>query len=100
MADVYKIGMEIGLEVLPLPARKRWVRSVKDECLLKIIPFGERSLRRAMKDYIAHYNTERNHQGKNNLLLFHRISKTDHDKPMRCRDRVGGLLRYYHQEAA
>src|SRR5215470_3497295 len=39
--------------------------------------FGERSLRRAMKDYIAHYHTERNHQGKNNLLLFHRISKAD-----------------------
>jgi hypothetical protein len=48
------------------------VRSVKDECLSKIIPFGERSLRRAMNDYIAHYHTERNHQGKNNLLLFHR----------------------------
>jgi putative transposase len=70
------------------------------ECLSKIIPFGERSLRRAMKDYIAHYHTERNHQGKNNLLLFHRINKTDHDKPVRCRDRLGGLLRYYHQEAA
>ena len=56
---------------------ERWVRSVKDECLSKIIPFGERSLRRAMKDYTAHYHTERNHQGKNNLLLFHRIGKTD-----------------------
>jgi hypothetical protein len=38
---------------------ERWVRSVKDECLSKIIPFGERSLRRAMKDYVAHYYTER-----------------------------------------
>ena len=55
---------------------------------------------RAMNDYIAHYHTERNHQGKNNLLLFPRISKTDYDKPVRCRDRLGGLLRYYHQEAA
>jgi hypothetical protein len=51
---------------------------------------------RAMKDYIAHYRTERNHQGKNNLLLFHRITKIDHDKPVRSRDRLGGLLRYYH----
>jgi hypothetical protein len=48
------------IETLPLPARS----PVKDECLSKIIPFGERSLRRAMKDYIAHYHTERNHQGK------------------------------------
>ena len=78
---------------------ERWVRSVKDECLSKIIPFGERLLRRAMKDYIAHYHTERNHQGRNNLLS-HRISKTHHDKPVRCRDRLGRLLRYYHQEAA
>jgi putative transposase len=63
-----------------------------DKCLSKIIPFGERPLRRAMKDYIAHYHTERNHQGKNHLLLFHRISKTAHDKPVRCRDRLGGLF--------
>jgi putative transposase len=68
--------------------------------LVKDHPFGERSLRRAMKDYIAHYHTERNHQGKNNLLLFRRISKTDHDKPVRHRDRLGGLLRYYHRDAA
>jgi putative transposase len=96
------------IETLPLPARspnlnahaERWVRSVKSECLSKIITFGERSLRRAMKNYIAHYHTERNHQSKNNMLLFHQISKTDHDKPVRCRDRLGELLRYYHRDAA
>jgi putative transposase len=51
------------VETLPLPARspnlnahaEHWVRSVKDECLSKIIPFGERSVRWAMKDYMAHY---------------------------------------------
>jgi hypothetical protein len=53
-----------------------------------------------MKDYIAHFHTERNHQGKNNLLLFHRISKTDLNKLVLCRNRMGGLLRHYHQEAA
>src|SRR5664280_1161945 len=45
-----------GVKTLPLPARspnlnayaERWVKSVKDECLSKIIPFGERSLRRAL----------------------------------------------------
>jgi putative transposase len=96
------------VETLPLPARspnlnayaERWVRSVKDECLSKIIPFGERSLRRAMKDYIAHYHTERNHQGKNNLLLFHLSTETRRDKPVRRRNRLGGLLRYYHRDAA
>ena len=70
---------------------ERRVRSVKDECLSKIIPFGERPLRRAMKDYTAHYHTERNHQGKNNLLLFHRISKTDHDK--RWADFCGTIIK-------
>jgi putative transposase len=49
---------------------ERWVRSVKAECPSKIIPFGERPLRRAMNDYLAHYHTERNHPGKNNVLLF------------------------------
>ena len=76
------------------------LRSVKDECLSKIIPFGERSLRRAMKDYVAHYHTERNHQGKNNVLLFHRSTKTKRDKRVLCRERLRGLLRYYHREAA
>jgi putative transposase len=96
------------IDTLPLPARspnlnthaERWVRSVKAECLSKIIPFGERPLRRAMNDYLAHYHTERNHQGKNNVLLFRQIKETRRDKPVRCRDRLGGLLRYYHRAAA
>ena len=95
-------------ETLRLPTRspnlnahaERWVRSVKEECLSKIIPFGERSLRQAMKDYVAHYHTERNHQGKNNVLLFPQITKANRDKPVRRRARLGGLLRYYHREAA
>ena len=39
---------------------ERWVRSVKEECLSKIIVFGERSLRRALSEYVAHYHAERN----------------------------------------
>jgi Integrase core domain len=75
---------------------ERWVRSAKDECLSKIILFGERSLRRAMKEYVEHYHTERNHQGKGNVLLFQRLT----NNPLQCRERLGGLLRYYHQNAA
>src|SRR5439155_21988916 len=68
------------VEPLTLPAHspnlnayaERWVRSVKEECLSKIILIGERSLRRALSEYVAHYHTERNHQGKGNLLLFPR----------------------------
>jgi hypothetical protein len=47
-----------------------WVRSVKEECLSKIIPFGERFLRQAMKDYVVHYHTERNHQGREQRAAY------------------------------
>ena len=71
------------VKTLPLPPRspnlnahaERWVRSAKDECLSKIILFGERSLRRAMKEYVEHYHTERNHQGKGNVLVFQWVTE-------------------------
>jgi putative transposase len=76
------------------------VRSVKEECLSKIILFGERSLQRALSEYVVHYHAERNHQGKSNILLFHQATQTRREEPVQCRERLGGLLRYYHQEAA
>ena len=93
---------------LALPARspnlnayaERWVRSVKEECLSKVILFGERSLRRALSNYVDHFHTERNHQGKGNILLFPRNTDRGREGPVRCRERLGGLLRYYHREAA
>jgi putative transposase len=96
------------VEPLALPARspnlngyaERWVRSVKDECLSKVILFGERSLRRAVSEYIEHYHSERNHQGKDNVLLFPRAPQLSADGPVQCRERLAGLLRYYHREAA
>jgi hypothetical protein len=67
-----------GIKPIPLPARspnlnayaERWVRSAKEECLSKLILFGEASLRRALTAFINHYHQERNHQGKNNVVLF------------------------------
>jgi len=67
-----------GIRCLKLPPRssnlnafaERWVRSVKEECLNKLILFGERSLQRAVTEFIAHFHSERNHQGKANALLF------------------------------
>ena len=49
---------------------ERWVRSTKHECLSKLVLFGEASLRRALTEFVRHYHHERNHQGKDNLLLF------------------------------
>jgi putative transposase len=97
------------VEPLALPARspnlnayaERWVRSVKEECLSKVILFGERSLRRAVSEFVEHYHAERNHQGKGNVLLFPRETEIHREQqPVQCRERLGGLLRYYHQEAA
>ncbi len=96
------------IEPLSLPARspnlnaysERWVRSVKEEGLSKVILFGERSLRRALSEYVEHYHAERNHQGKGNVLLFPRDTNIHRAGPVQCHERLGGLLRYYHQEAA
>jgi hypothetical protein len=93
---------------LPLPARSPnlnayagpWVRSVKEECLSKVILFGERSLRRALSDYVDHFHAERNHQGKGNVLLFPLVTDRQREGPLQCRKRLGGLLRYHHREAA
>ena len=76
------------------------VRSVKEECLSKVILFGERSLRRALSDYVDHFHAERNHQGKGNVLLFPRNTDRHREGPVRCRERLGGLLRCYDREAA
>jgi hypothetical protein len=96
------------VEPLALPARspnlnayaERWVRSVKEECLSKVILFGERSLRRALSNYVDHFHAERNHQRKANVLLFPRDPHRHREGPVWCRERLGRLLRYYHQEAA
>ena len=79
---------------------ERWVRSVKEECLCKVILFGEPSLRRALGEYVEHYHAERNHQGKGNVLLFPRGTTIRRDRSVQCRERLGGLFRYDHQEAA
>jgi len=94
---------------VPLPPRspnlnayaERWVRSVKEECLARLILFGETSLRHALHEYIEHYHGEWNHQGKGNVLLFPVVSQPPgHDGPMRCRARLGRLLKFYDREAA
>ena len=48
----------------------RWVKSVKEEALSRMILFGERSLRHVLGEYMTHYHAERPHQGKGNVILF------------------------------
>ncbi len=80
---------------------ERYVRSVKDECLSRIVPFGEEGLRRAFNEFVAHYHEERNHQGKDNVLLFPSAqpASSSQDGPIECRQRLGGTLKYYYREA-
>jgi putative transposase len=77
------------------------VRSVKEECLSHLILFGEASLRKALTQFEQHYHEERNHQGKNNVLLFPAPAPREPDpqRAIRCRERLGGLLRYYSRAA-
>lgn len=98
-----------GLKPIRLPAKspnlnafaERWVRSIKEECLSKLILFGEGSLWRVVTEYTRHYHTERNHQGKDNMLLFPEPGehRNDTSRPVRCRQRLGGLLKYYARAA-
>jgi transposase InsO family protein len=98
------------VKTLPLPARspnlnafaERWVKSIKDDCLSKLILFGEPSLRRALREYLIHYHAERNHQGKDYVLLFPTATKAMNrvDGSVICKERLGGLLKYYHREVA
>jgi transposase InsO family protein len=80
---------------------ERWVRSVKQECLSRLILFGEGSLRRALTEFLEHYHGERNHQGKGNVLLFlsKDTSQAGPGSKVRCRQRLGGLLNYYSHAA-
>jgi len=66
-----------------------------------MILFGERSLRHVLSEYVTHYHAERCHQGLGNVIPFPaKQAANDHEGPIECRERLGGLLTYYHREAA
>jgi putative transposase len=75
---------------------------VKEECLSKLILFGEPSLQRALVEFIQHYHFERNHQDKGNVLLFPSGNdmRSNGCAQVQCRERLGGLLNYYCARAA
>jgi transposase InsO family protein len=100
---------DAGVKRVPLPPRspwlhavaERWIQSVKKEALAKMILFGERSLRHVLGEYVTHYHEERPHQGKGNVLLFPSAqAKPGSEGTIACRERLGGLLKYYHRKAA
>ena len=77
---------------------ERFVRSIREECLNRLILFGEHRLLRAVDEFVAHYHKERNHQGLGNALIVPEVDPLRGPR-VRCRERLGGLLRYYHRAA-
>ena len=96
-----------GVKVLRLPAQspnlnafaERFVLSIRTECLNRIVPLGEAHLRRAITEFVQHYHQERNHQGLDNALIVANEAVNGNGRVVR-RDRLGGLLGFYHREAA
>ena len=75
------------------------MRSIKEECLSRMIFFSEAQLRTAVREYVEHYHRERNHQGLANCLIeqpgepANRTGKVDRES------RLGGLLNHYRRAA-
>ena len=107
--DEFRVMLEnAGTEPLRLPPRspnlnawaERFIRSIKEKCLNRMIFFGEQSLRRSITQYIAHYHAERNHQGLDNHLIEPGGDVGNSNGEVTCRERLGGMLRYYYRQAA
>lgn len=79
---------------------ERFVKSIKEECLNKLIFCGENSLRKAVNEYVEHYHHERNHQGLDNLIPFPYAPRNEGKSGSVVKfERLGGLLNYYHRES-
>ena|ERR1700730_3661550 len=102
------ILVQEGIVVVRLPPRspnlnafaERFVRSLKEECLNRMIFFGQASLRHAITQYVTHYHVERNHQGLGNRLPQPHSTGGEIHGEIKRRERLGGMLSYYHREAA
>ena len=95
------------VEALRLPTRspnlnayaERFVRTIREECLGRMVFFGESSLRHAVAEFVTHYNQERNHQGLANQLIRPNATLFPSERVLCRRIRLGGPLNYYYREA-
>ncbi len=96
------------VEPLRLPARapnlnafaERFVRMIRHECLEQMILLGEASLRKAVEEFVAHYNRERNHQSLGNTIIQPELPELPIEGVICCRKRLAGLLRDYYRQPA
>jgi putative transposase len=101
---------DTGVQSVRLPPRspnlnahaERFVRSIKESCLDRLILFGESSLRTAVQDFMLHYHRERNHQGLDNRLIAPEavLKEAAAKGPVQRRERLGETLNYYYRAAA
>ena len=104
--DVRRLLGDAGIHVVLTPVgapnanayAERFVRSIKEECLVRMIPVGERHFRRALREFVEHYHGERNHQGLQNALIAGPPALGTAGRVHR-RPRLGGLLNYYERAA-
>jgi putative transposase len=97
-----------GVKSVKLPPRspnlnahaERFVRSIKESCLERMILFGEDSLRTAIQNFVSHYHAERNHQGLANRLISPEVGHLENAGVVQRRQRLGGMLNYYYRAAA
>lgn len=102
-----RILRDSGVKPLLLPAwspnlnayAERFVLSAKSECLERVVPLGEEHLRAAVREFVDHYHEERPHQGLGNELITPQATVIG-TGPLKCRERLGGVLKFYYREAA
>ena len=107
-AEFLKMFADVGVRSVKLPPRspnlnahaERFVRSIKQSYLNRMIFFGEASLRKGIREFVLHYHRERNHQGLGNRLIIPDPSPVAHGGRLRRRERLGGMLNYYYRQAA
>ena len=99
---------DVGVKSVKLPPRspnlnayaERFVRSITESCVERMIFFGEGSLRTGIREFVTHYHCERNHQGLGNRLIMLEARQGAQTGAIRCRERLGGMLKYYYRNAA
>jgi putative transposase len=103
-----RMVQDSGTKVIRLPPMspnlnayaERFVRSIKDECLDRMIFVGQYSLRRAVTEYMTHYHAERNHQGLENRLIHLPTVAIAKSGAVHRHARLGGMLNFYYRQAA
>ncbi len=107
-AELRSFLKQEGVKAVRLPPRspnlnayaERFVRTIRESCLNRMIFFGESSLRTAINEFLTHYHHERNHQGLGNRPIDPGGEVSVTEGSIACRERLGGLRRYYCRQAA